>query len=100
MCYSLGLLAAKEAGRLDITASVRGSLISHHAHRYSSRVRCLPVLEEEDALPRSERQAAVDHGDDLRGPCQHHAQMAWHVVRPFIRVHKVGRVFRHKMIEE
>ena len=58
------------------------------------------MLEDEDALPRSERHPALRHRDDFARPRQHHAQMRRHVVAPLVGVDEVILILRHEALEE
>lgn len=77
-----------------------GSGIASHRDCNASGVRCAAVLKEKNALPGSQRESAIHHGDHFRSACQCHAQMARHVVCAFVGVNEIRCVFRHEVVEE
>ena len=63
-------------------------------------MRMIPMLEEKDPLPGPQSHPAIDNRNDLTTSTQHHANVGGHVIRTFVGVNKVWRVFRNKMIKE
>ena len=59
-----------------------------------------PVFEQEDSLPCPQRHAPSDDGNDLARPRQYHPDVAWHVVRTFLRVYEPRSVLGHEFVEK
>ena len=47
------------------------------------------IFVDENPLPGSETEPAIAYRDRLRSPGERHANVTWHVVRPFHRMRKV-----------
>ena len=58
------------------------------------------MLEEKDPLPSPQSHPTVDDGNNLATPTQHHTNVGGHVIRTFVGMNKVRRVFRNKMIKK
>ena len=75
-------------------------LFAYHCNNNASPMGGLPVFEQKNALPRSQMHSRVHDRDYFTRSCQHHPDVRGHVVRSFVVVLEVGRVFGHEPIEE
>ena len=58
------------------------------------------VLENEDTLPRSQREPPVHHRHDLAGPREHHPQVGGRIIGTFGGVNVMALVLGHEPLEE
>ena len=58
------------------------------------------MLEEKDPLPGPQSHPTVDNRNNLATSTQHHANVGGHVIRTFVGVNEIRRIFRNKVIKE
>ena len=75
-------------------------LRAHHRYDNASVMRRVSVFEKENTLPRSKLHTRICDRDHFARSRQHHPNVRRHVVRSFIVVLEVRRVFGHEPVEE
>ena len=83
---------------LQLNTNERNSL-ANHTDCNTSRVRGSSMFEQEQSLPGSEHQLAIDDWHVFVDVSQHHANVRRHVIGPFTGVHKVRFILGHQAVE-
>lgn len=75
------------------------SSFPEHGDRNTPVMGLTPMLESEDSLPCPQRHPPPVDGDHLGRTGQSHADVAWHVIRPFVSVDEIRIILRDQAIE-
>lgn len=77
-----------------------GSSLTNDTNRDLTPVGAATVLKKKKALPSTQSHPAIDHWNHFTGPGERHADVTWHIIRPFEGVHKIRSILRDQMIKK